>query len=237
MSRQLRLMTTLAVEVAFKRAVLPSWTRVHGDIDVVWAPTNVLLDQIDAGARGDVVILIDKPMADLAERKIVAGETMVPIAQAKFGLGVKAGDPRPEISSVDGFVEAVTSARSVAYSLTGASGRYFVELVERLGIAEKVLPKALTIQSGFTGERLVTGEADLAVQQVSELMSVECVDVLGPFPEPLQRPTDFSAAIFSDASDPHLAREFIAHLTSEEARAAYSAGGLTPRTNQKPSRE
>ncbi|WP_108461566.1 molybdate ABC transporter substrate-binding protein [Devosia naphthalenivorans] len=229
MSPRLRLLTTLAVEVAFKRSLLPAWSQKNGDLDVVWAPTNVLMDQIAQGARGDVVIVIDKPMAKLAAEGIVDQSTIVPIAQAKFGLGVQSGTNKPDISTPEAFAQAVTSARSVAYSLTGASGRYFVELVERLGIADQVLPKAVTIDAGFTGEKLLTGEADLAVQQVSELMSVDGVDVVGPFPDPLQQPTDFSAAIFADAAHPDLARRFIAHLTSSEAADAYRSGGLTPR--------
>lgn len=229
MARKLRLLTTLAVEVAFKRRVLPDWRADHDDIEVVWAPTNVLMEKIREGARGDVVIVIDKPMAELAAGGIVAGDSIVPIAQAKFGLGVKAGAEKPDISTPEAFVETLRSAGRIAYSLTGASGQYFLALLDRLGIADEVLARAVSIPAGFTGEKLLDGEADMAVQQVSELMSVQGVDVVGPFPDPLQQPTDFSAAMFAEAENPALAREFLLHLTSRKAHEAYEAGGLASR--------
>lgn len=229
MAHKLRLMTTLAVEAAFKRSVLPDWVAIHGELDVVWAPTNVLLERIASGERGDVVVLIDKPMAELAQNGIVRADTIAPIAQARFGLGTKSGAPKPDISTPDAFIKTLKEARSIAYSLTGASGVYFTQLLDKLGIADEVLAKAVAIRAGFTAEKVLSGEADLAVQQVSELMSVDGIDVVGPFPDPLQQPTDFSAAIFTDAADLDLAQRFMAHLTSQASHAAYEAGGLTSR--------
>lgn len=230
MPQALRLMSTLAVEVAFKRALLPRWSERHGDtVEVDWAPTTVLQERILDGARGDVVVLIDASMARLAAEGIVLEASIRPIARASFGLAVKAGAARPEIGDVDQFVAAIKAARSVAYSLSGASGLYFAKLIERLGIEAEVLPQATRIPAGFTAEKLLTGEADLAVQQVSELMAVDGVDIVGPFPPPLQQPTDFSAAIFKEAADPKLAGAFLDHLTSKEAHLAYGAYGLTSR--------
>lgn len=229
MSRTLRLMSTLAVEVAFKRALLPAWEAAGHATEVVWAPTAVLIEQIRAGERADLVVLIDAPLAELAEAGIVRGESVTPIAQAMFGLGVRAGATRPDIATPDGFRAALLSARSVAYSRKGASGIYFAQLIERLGIAEAVNARATLIEAGFVAERLLTGEADLAVQQVSELMSIEGIDVVGAFPESLQQPTDFSAAIFTEAESPVLAQAFLRHLTTPAADAAYRSGGLTSR--------
>ncbi|SNB63384.1 molybdate transport system substrate-binding protein [Arboricoccus pini] len=229
MPQALHVMSTLAVEVAFKRAILPSWSARQGPVNLDWAPTTVLLDNILKGARADVVILIDDPMARLAADGIVDQESITPIAQAKFGLAVKEGAPKPDISDAEKFVAAIKAARSVAYSLTGASGLYFAKLIEQLGIEEQVLPRATRIPKGFTAEKLLTGEADLAVQQVSELMAVDGVDIVGPFPEPLQQPTNFSVAIFKEASDRGLANAFLDHLTSKEAHEAYNTFGLASR--------
>lgn len=229
MTKTLHIMSTLAVEVAFKATILPGWTALGHEIEINWNPTAVLMRQIRAGQGADVVVLIDESLQELAQAGIVDAATITPIAQAGFGLGVRAGTAAPDISTPEAFRNALVNARAVAYSQAGASGIYFSELIQRLGIAEIVNKRAVIIPAGFTSEKLLTGEADLAVQQVSELMSVEGVDVAGPFPPELQKHTDFSAAIFTKAADRELAEAFIAHLSTPQASQAYDEGGLRSR--------
>jgi molybdate transport system substrate-binding protein len=161
---------------------------------------------------------------------VLRGGSVRPLAQASFGLGVKRGEPRPDISTPERFEQALLSARSVAYSQTGASGIHFQDVIERLGIAEAVGARATAIHAGFTADKVIAGEADLAVQQISELMSIDGIDVVGPFPEPYQKHTDFSAAIFTDSETPEIAEEFLDHLSDEAAAEVYSGSGLLPRT-------
>lgn len=227
--RKLTLMSTLAVEVAFKRSILPRWAAAGHDAEVQWSPTAVLMDRVRGGERADAIVMIDEPMQSLADAGIVRAETVTPIARAGFGLAVRAGTAAPDISTPEAFKEALVSARAVAYSLTGASGIYFGDLVDRLGVGDVVKSRAVTIPAGFTAEKLISGEADLAVQQISELMSVDGVEVIGPFPDALQKHTDFSVAVFTDARNPDLAEEFVAHLTTPESDRAYRLGGLTSR--------
>ncbi|MGH7003671.1 MAG: molybdate ABC transporter substrate-binding protein, partial [Alphaproteobacteria bacterium] len=179
-----------------------------------WNPTSILIDKVRAGARSDVLIAIDAPIESLAADGVLRAETIRPIAQAGFGIAVRAGAFVPDISTVEAFKAALTSARSIAYSLTGASGLHFLEVIERLGIADSVKQRAIAIQAGFTAEKIVAGEADMAVQQISELMSIEGIEVAGPFPEPLQKRTDFSAAVFSEASNPEAALAFVELLAN-----------------------
>lgn len=224
----LKLMSTLAVEVAFSRTLLPAWKQSGRSIEIQWAPTAVLMKDIQAGARGDVVVMIDAQMERLAEQGIVRRDTIVPVARANFGLAVAPGAARPDISTPGAFVTALRAARSVGYSLTGASGQHFTAVMQRLGQTD-VLERATTIPAGFTAELLLDGRADIAVQQISELMSVPGVEVLGPFPAPYQQPTDFSAAIFTDARAPERAAAFLDHLQTPEAGRAYRDGGLDSR--------
>jgi molybdate transport system substrate-binding protein len=234
MSRPLKVMSTLAVEVALTRWLLPSWRAAGYEADVQWNPTSVLKGRIRAGDRADVLVMIDNSMHELAREGIVIADSITPIAQAGFGLAVAAGAPRPDISTPEAFLRALLEARSIVYSRTGASGIYFAELIQKLGIADRVNPRALVVPSGFTAKHLLTGECDLAVQQISELMSVDGVEVVGPFPQRYQMPTDFSVAIFADAEDRELAARFVTHLTSPQAAEAYDMGGLKSRLAPNP---
>ena len=225
----LKVMSTLAVELALKSALLPAWREAGREVDVEWSPTGVLLDRVRAGERGDVLIAIDQPIAELVEQGVLRAGSVRPLARASFGLGVKRGEPRPDISTPERFERALLSARSVAYSLTGASGIHFQDVIERLGIAEDVGARATAIHAGFTADKVIAGEADLAVQQISELMSIDGIDVVGPFPEPYQKHTDFSAAIFTDSEAPEVAEEFLDHLSDETAAEVYARSGLLAR--------
>lgn len=226
----LKVMSTLAVELALQSALLPAWRSAGREVDVEWCPTGVLIDRVRAGERGDVLIAIDQPIAELVEQGVLRAGSVRPLARASFGLGVKRGEPRPDISTPERFEQALLSARSVAYSLTGASGIHFQDVIERLDIAEAVGAQATAIHAGFTADKVIAGEADLAVQQISELMSIDGIDVVGPFPEPYQKHTDFSAAIFTDSDAPEIAEEFLDHLSDETAAEVYSRSGLLPRT-------
>jgi molybdate transport system substrate-binding protein len=222
-------MSTLAVELALQSALLPAWRATGRDVDVQWSPTGVLIERVRAGERGDVLIAIDQPIAQLVEQGVLRAGSVRPLARASFGLGVKQGTPRPDISTPERFRAALVAARSVAYSLTGASGIHFQDVMERLDLTETAGAKATAIHAGFTADRVIAGDADLAVQQISELMSIDGIDVVGPFPEPYQKHTDFSAAIFSDSPSAEEAEAFLDHLTDATAADVYARSGLVAR--------
>ena len=186
------------------------------------------------GERADVVIAIDDAMDRLAQDGVIRADTRIPVARAMLGVAAKAGAPRPDIASVDAFKRSLVEARGVACSIAGASGIYFRDLIERLGIADAVNTRAVTIPAGFTATKVASGEADLAIQQISELMSVEGVDIVGPFPEEVQAYTSFSAAIFTDARNPAGAARLLEALESDEAIAAYGKGGLASLVRARP---
>jgi molybdate transport system substrate-binding protein len=220
-------MSALAVEVAFTRWIIPAFEATSNlDVRVLWDPTTVLMQRVESGERADVIIAITGSMNALVDAKVVRGQSVVEIAQAGLGLAVKSGAPHPAMTTSDEFMNTLTNARAVAYSKGGASGIYFSELIARLGIADQINKRAVTIPAGFTAEKVASGEADLAVQQISELMSVEGVEVIGPFPAEYQKTTNFAAAVFSDAVNPEGAAKFIQALLTEHAQRSYRQGGL-----------
>jgi molybdate transport system substrate-binding protein len=223
-------MSGLALEVAVNRWLKPRFEAETGlQLAIDWRPTTAIMRSIEQGGRADVVIAIDKSMDRLVETGVVQAATRVTLADSVLGVGVRAGAPRPDLSTLEAFSQAMVGARAVAYSKAGASGIYFSSLIERLGIAAAVNARAVVIPMGFTGERVASGEADLAIQQISELMSVAGVDVAGPFPADIQSVSTFDAAIFAQCPSPKGAAALIATLTSPAAATAYADGGLISR--------
>ena len=223
-----KLMCALVVRGAFDAHVVPAFEASGGHAAIDWAPTAVIMDRIAAGATADAVLVLSGAMDRLvAEGRVEAG-SRIAVARSRYGIAVRAGDPHPEIGTVEALTRTLVAARAVAYSRTGASGIYFAGLLPRLGIAEAVNARATIIPQGFTAEKLVSGEADIAVQQISELMVVDGIDIVGPFPDPVQEVTTFDAAILCGAEDPEGAARFLTGLTTAKAAAAYRTSGLEP---------
>ncbi|WP_370875400.1 substrate-binding domain-containing protein [Methylobacterium amylolyticum] len=219
-------MCALVVRGAFDAHVVPAYEAAGGRIAVDWAPTAVIMQKIAAGERADAVLVLADAMDRLVAEGLVEADARVAVARSRYGIAVRAGAPHPEIGTVEALKAALTGARSVAYSRTGASGIWFAGLLPRLGIEEAVNARATIIPQGFTAEKLVSGEADLAVQQISELMVVPGIAVVGPFPDPVQEETVFWAAPMRGRGA--AAAAFLAGLTTPAAAAAYRASGLAP---------
>lgn len=218
---ELVLFSTLAVQGALEREViasLPPTLRVR----TVFDPTAVLLRRIEDGERPDVIVAVTGDVDGLRQRGLV--ESGVAVATTGVGVGVAAGAPVPDLSTVPRLVAALNTARSVAYSRSGASGQYFARLLEQLGIAGEINSRATVVDKGFTGLAVLDGRADLAIQQISELKFVDGIDVIGPLPAEVEHRTEFSAAPFVSASD--TARELVRLLTTAWAREAFQRAGL-----------
>ncbi len=227
--RTLRVISSLAVRAPFDAAVVPAFEAGTGcGVEVAWHPTTLIMEGVAAGERADLLVVVADAMDELAGRGLVDPASRVEVVRSRVGLAVRAGAPRPDVSTLEGFRRALLDARSVAYSRAGASGIHFETVLERLGIADAVRARATVIPAGFTAEKLVTGEADLAVQQVSELLAVPGIEVVGRFPEAAQAVTTFSAAIMRCAANRPAAERFLAALRTGEAAAAFRAAGLDP---------
>ncbi len=174
------------------------------------------------------MILTREGLDELVREGRVAADSCVDLARSYVGLAVKAGATRPDISTEAALREALLGARAVAYSQLGASGILFAQLIERLAIAAEINARAVIIPQGFTAEKLVTGEADLAVQQISELKQVTGIDVIGPIPHALQTPTVFSAGRTIGSKLFDQGDRLLRYLASPEVAPVLRESGLEP---------
>jgi molybdate transport system substrate-binding protein len=223
-----RVLSTLALKGAVRnlaaRYEAESCTRIDAD----FAPTLALLDRLRGGEGADAVILTREGLDELANEGRVAQETRVDLARSFVGIAVKAGHPHPDIASAAALRASLLAARSVAYSRIGASGILFAQLIGRMGISAEINARATVIPSGFTAERLLTGEADLAVQQISELKQVAGIDVVGPILHDLQTPAIFSAGRMVASAKAAQADRLLQFLASPEIASVLRESGLEP---------
>jgi len=228
MENTVRMLSTLGLMGAMRSlsSAFESATGIHVDAD--FAPTQALLKRMRDGEAADLVILTREGLDEMiAEGRVIAAGAS-DLARSYVGLAVRAGQAHPDIGSEAALRQTLLAARSVAYSRLGASGIYFAQLIARMGIAAEINARATIVQQGFTAERLVSGEADLAVQQISELKQVEGIEVVGPIPHDLQTPAVFSAGRMANARHAEAADRLLRYLASPEVVPVLRQSGLEP---------
>ncbi|MCP3469576.1 substrate-binding domain-containing protein [Bradyrhizobium sp. CCGUVB1N3] len=228
MENTIRMLSTLGLMGAMRNlsSAYEAATGVHIDAD--FAPTQALLKRLRDGEAADLVILTREGLDEvIAEGRVVA-ESAADLARSHVGIAVRAGEAHPDISSESALRKTLLAARSVAYSRLGASGIYLAELIGRMGIVAEINARATIVQQGFTAERLISGEADLAVQQISELKQVEGIEVVGPIPLALQTPALFSAGRMTTATNAEAADRLLRYLASPEVAPVLRRSGLEP---------
>lgn len=167
--------------------------------------TQAILPRLAAGFRADLVIVTAEAMKELSMSEVRS------LGSSGVGVAVRAGARKPDISSVQALQRALEEASSVAHSKVGASGIYFGELIERLGIR---LKKRIVVEKGPVGLVVAAGEAEIGVQQLCELEPVPGIDIVGPFPRPIQKLTHFAGGIPVSAANPQGAAALMELLTS-----------------------
>ncbi len=218
----LRILSTLAVQ-AVLAALLP---RAPFPATVEFDPTARLMGRIAAGERGDIAILTDAGVSELLASGVLAAGSGRDLARSFVGMAVPAGAPHPDISGVAALRATLLAAPSLAYSRAGASGIFFSRLIERLGIASEVNAKATIIPQGFTAALAARGEVTLAIQQVSELLAIPGIEIVGRLPEGANTEAVFTAGLFADAAP--AATAALDWLSAAMDAAALAAAGLEP---------
>jgi len=209
--------------------LIPAFERARdAKLAVTWGSTQALLKDLETGAGGDVAILTAEAIDDLTKQGKVKSGSRVDLARSGIGVAVRKGAKRPDIASPEALKRALLAAKSVAHSKTGLSGIYFPTVLARLGIAEEMKAKIVMPDAGTpVGELVAKGEAEIGIQQISELLPVAGIDIVGPLPPPLQKITIFSGGVLTAAKEASLAAALLAFLSAESPRLL-NAKGLEP---------
>lgn len=184
--------------------------------------------RVQAGEAFDVVVLASDAMAKLAASGHVSPDSVTALVHSGVAVAVKAGAPRPDLSSEDAVKRAVLAAGSIGYS-TGPSGTALLQLFERWGIAAQVQGKLVQARAGVpVGTLVESGEVELGFQQRSELIHLSGIDLVGDLPGAIQIVTTFSAGVATASAQPEAARALIAFLASPETADAKRRQGMAP---------
>ena len=215
-------------------ALVPEFEKTTGNkVITAYGPSmgttvNAIPVRLGRGEPADVLILVGYALDDLIKQgKAVAG-SKVDLVNSKIGVAVKAGSAKPDISSADAVKQALLAAKSVAYS-DSASGVYVsTEMFDKLGIKDAMKDKAKKIPATPVAEIVARGDAELGLQQISELKAISGVDIVGPLPESLQKITVFSAGIATGSKEPEAGEALIKFLGSPAAKKTIIESGLEP---------
>jgi molybdate transport system substrate-binding protein len=229
---ELKVYSTIGVQGAVEQLV-PQFEKASGHkLAITWGTAAMLVKRIEGGEAADVVILTRGGIDALAKEGKVMPGTEVTLASSGIAVAVKAGAPKPNISTPEALKQALLNAKFIAYSdpaAGGASGVYFAKLLERMGIADQMKAKTkYPPPGGNSASLLITGEAELAIQQTPEVMYVAGAEVIGQLPGDLNNVTVFAAGIGVDSKNTNAAKALISMLHSPEAAAVFRAKGLDP---------
>jgi molybdate transport system substrate-binding protein len=214
---------------AAARELCSQFERATGNkIDLRFEVNPDLKKKIEAGEAFDVALLNPPVIEALIKAgKIVAGSSRS-IGRSGIGVAVRKGAPKPDIASVDAFKRALLAANAVAYPGKGASGLYFVSLLDHMGIAAEMKPKLRPMQAEDTVDVVARGEADMVVVVATRLVDVAGIDIVGPIPEGLQTKIGFTAGLGAAAKEPEAAKALIKFLTAPAAAETLKAKGVEP---------
>jgi molybdate transport system substrate-binding protein len=220
---------------AYKQVVLalvPDFEKQTGHKVVVDnGTTGQLKKRIEGGEAFDLLVITPAVVDEMiASGKLFAG-SHVNLASVGVGVAVKEGAPKPDIGTVEKFKEALLAAKSVAYidpASGGSSGIYVDKLLAKLGIADQIKPKAKLKQGGHVADLIVSGEAELGIHQISEIVPVKGAALVGPLPKEIQNTTTYAAGLSALANDKDAVKELIEYLSGPDAVAVLKSKGMEP---------
>jgi molybdate transport system substrate-binding protein len=208
--------------------VIPDFEKTTGNkTSADYQPMGKLMATLEGGATPDIVVITTDVLETAVAKGFVKRETATEVGRVKIGVAVKSGAPVPDISTADAFKAMLLKASSVIIinPKTGTSGRHLAQVFKDLGIAEALEPKLKTMDGGFVAERVATGEVEVALHQMSELIPVNGITIVGPIPAALQKETTYVALVGAKAKQPDAAAAFLKAVAAPQTRAAVAKKG------------
>jgi len=225
---ELKVLSSLAFTDAWSHLKPQFEARGH-KLNLVLEPSGRIAKRVSDGEAANAILNTTSSIDALSkDGKIVAGTSRY-VASSAVGISVRKGAPKPDISTPEALKRVLLSAKAVAYSDPaggGASGIHFAKVLQQLGIADQVNAKAKLGRGVPNGEAVARGEADIAVQQIPELLPVAGTELVGPLPQEVQKITSFSAAVLATSKNQEVVLALIEFLTSPQAAAVLKAGGF-----------
>jgi molybdate transport system substrate-binding protein len=229
----LKVMISPGLKAAYEKLV-PEFERKTGHIIVtvygasMGSAPDAIPNRLQSGESADVVILASSALEELVKKDKVTPGTRVDLARAFIAVAVRAGAPKPDISTLESLKRTLLAAKSIAYS-GSVSGVYVsTELFQRLGIADAIRSKCIRVDTEMVGTVVARGDAEIGFQQLSELLPIAGIDILGPIPKEVQKITMFSGGVAVNSKEPEIAKQFLQFLASPEAAATIKKSGLEP---------
>jgi molybdate transport system substrate-binding protein len=229
---EIKVFSTIGVQPALEE-LAPQFEKATGHkLNITWATAAILVKRVQAGETADLMVLTKQSLDALIKDGSATAGSDATFASSGMAVVVKKGSPKPDISTPDAYKKTLLDAKAIAYSdpaSGGASGVFFAKSLDRMGIADQMKAKTKhPPPSGNSANLVVAGEADLAIQQEPEVMSVDGVDVIGAPPGDLNNITLYSAGIGKDSKQVEAGNGLIKFLHTPEAAAVFKARGLTP---------
>ena len=236
-ANEFRVMTSGAFTAAHL-ALMPQLERLT-KTKIVTASTSIgtgetsIPNRLKRGEVVDIVIVAESVLRQFIADGLVLAEGHAILARSSIAMAVRAGAPKPDISSVDALRRTLLQAKSIGYS-TSESGKYLTtQLVQRLGIADQVLGKCCLVGGGErVGAVVARGELEIGFQQLSELLPLQGIAHITPLPPEVQKISSFAAGVAASSPNKALARSAIEFLASPEAAKAIVNSGLEPIINR-----
>ena len=229
---EIKVFSTIGVQSALEE-LAPQFEKASGHkLNITWATAAILVKRVQGGESADLMVLTKQGLNALTKDNKASAGPDAAFASSGIAMVVKKGAPKPDISTPESFKQTLLNAKAIAYSDPahgGASGVYLTKLLERMGIAEQMKPKTRhPPPSGNTALLVLNGEADLAIQQEPEVISVAGVDLVGPLPAELNNITIYAAGVGAGTQQAEAANALIKFLHTPEAQAVVKAKGLKP---------
>jgi molybdate transport system substrate-binding protein len=228
---ELKVMSTVALTPTLDE-LTPKYEKSSGNkLVIIYSTIAELKKRIEAGETADVMVLSRPALNDLQTQGKVSEGSIANVGSSYVGIGIRAGAPKPDISTAEKLKEALLATKSISYAdpaKGGASGVYFAKVIDRLGTADQMKSKTVLVPGAQAGELVAKGEVEMGVAQASEIAAVPGAQVVGPLPGDLNSAIVFAVGIGSASKDPAAAKSLIELLTGPTGAAVLKSKGMDP---------